>query len=165
MTGGNILPSSLVLMSGKALSVCAQALHRVKARLRLSERDVADLAGKSDRKSGKAYLAADSDMGLCGFIRFAAAIGELEGPVAKAAFVSDVLRPLVGLLATPVQDAGKIDMDALQLALAHLNLSALRAWNDRKLDHNEVLTLADDARALLPMLGAIMAEADRIRGN
>lgn len=162
---GTILPSSLVMMSGKALSVCAQALHRVKARLTLSERDIADLAGKSDRKSGKSYLAGETDMGVVGFLRFAAAIGEIEGPAAKAAFVSDVLRPLTGMTAMPVLDAGEIDMDALQLALGHLNLTALKAWVDRRVDHQELLALADDARVVLPMLGSLMAEADRIRGN
>ena len=152
-------------MSGKALSVCAQALHRVKLRLSLSERDVADLAGKSDRKSGKSYLAGDTDMGLAGFVRFAAAIGEIEGPAAKAAFVSDVLRPLTGLMAVPAVNAAELDMDALQLALAELSLLHVLAWSDRKLTHVEILALADQARPVLALLGAMVAEADRIRGN
>jgi hypothetical protein len=161
---GTILPRPLAMLTGKILSVAAGALHRVKTDLGLSAQDLAELAGKSDRKSGQAYLAGESDMGLAGFVRLCAAVGDARGEAAKAAFASDVLRPLTGLMAVPCAD-GEIDADRLQLVLARLNLKHVEAWADRKLTHGEILGLADVISDALPLLCAVMAEADRIRGH
>lgn len=161
---GTILPRPLALLTGKILSTVAGALHRVKADLGLSAQDLAELAGKADRKSGQAYLAGEADMGLAGFVRLCAAVGDAQGPAAKAAFASDVLRPLAGMMAVPIE-AGEIDMDELQLGLAQMNVEVVRAWLDRRLTHRETIALADTGAAILPILCAIMAEADKIRGN
>lgn len=161
---GKILPRGVALLTGNILSVIAGALHRKKAEMALSAQDLSELAGKSDRKSGQAYLAGESDMGVAGFVRLLNAVSDSQSPADAAAFASDILRPLTGLQAVPVAEQSEINMDGAQLALASLNLEIVKAWSDRKLTHAEILKLADASRPLMPLLGALMAEADRIRG-
>jgi hypothetical protein len=166
MTGRTILPRVAVLLTGKILSSLAGALGRQKADLGISTADVAELAGKSDRKSGQAYLAGDSDMGFAGFIKFTNAVGAECGVTTAAAFVSDALRPLTGLVAVPdVSEGNAVCMDTVQLGLASLNLEVVQAWADRQRTHRETLAIADKLRPLLPHFQALVAEADRIRGN
>ncbi len=162
---GRIFPRATALLTGNILSVVAGALHRKTAELAITAQDLAELAGKSDRKSGQAYLAGESDMGVAGFVRLLSAVADAQSPADAAALASDVLRPLTGLRVIPVVDEASIDMDSAQLGLAALNLEIVKAWRDRKLTHAEILKLADASRPLLPLLGALMAEADRIRGQ
>lgn len=166
MTGGKILPRGVALLTGKILSTLAGALIHQKADLGISTADISEMTGKSDRKSGQAYLAGDSDMGFAGFVKFTNSVGEAGGEAAKAAFVSDVLRPLTGLMAVPDVSAGNpVCMDTVQIGLASLNLEVVQAWTDRLRTHQETLAIADKLRPLLPHLQALVAEADRIRGN
>lgn len=162
---GNILPRGVATLTGNILSVVARALHRKKTEMAISAQDLAELAGKSDRKSGQSYLAGETDMGVVGLVRLLNAVSDAQSPADAAALASDILRPLTGLQAIPAWEASQIDMDTLQLGLASVIFEVVKAWHDRKIAHPEILKVADALRPMMPIFGAILAEAEKIRGN
>jgi hypothetical protein len=158
MTTRRILPVDRTLTTSFVRTATGNALGRVKAATGLSNQEIAERLGKSDRASAADLIAGETTMDLLAFIK------ALADPNFGAAFGNDVLGQTVGMNLCPAGDLDDAGLAGLPVGLSELLTAFLRAYADMKLNHQEVLALAGMLRPLIPHLQSIIAEADRVRG-
>lgn len=159
MTARKISPAPRIVTTEMVRTAQGAALGAVKARHGLSNDTMAELLGKSDAKTAKQYLAGESTMDLAAFAR------ALNDPAFGPEFGNQVLGPLAGLNLVSVDSDGSHAPDETMTAqVADLSSALVKAFMDRRLDHQEILALAKMLRPLMPKFQFVVGEADRLNG-
>ena len=156
MTARNFLPVDRALTTNFVRTATGNALGRVKADTGLSNQEIAERLGKSDRASAADLIAGESTMDLLAFLK------ALADPHFGAAFGNDVLGQTVGMNLSQSGAVGDGDLSSVPVGLSELLTAFLRSYADMNLNHQEVLTLAAMLRPLMPHFQSIIADADRI---